>query len=82
MNAPVDMTEDGLMTALAMKFNEDSSGYELFKDLTDCFVPQNQYNHVFNNTIYIYALSKLKCLIDSKESFVYTIRIGTDYKFN
>lgn len=82
MNAPVEMTENVLMTALAMRFNEVSSGYELFKDLTDCFVQNNQYNYVFDNTIYIYKMSKLKCLIDCKESFVYTIRIGTDHKFN
>ena len=82
MNTPVEMTENGLMTALSNKFNEVSSGYELFKDLTNIFVPENKYNHVFNNIIYIYTLGKLKCIKDNITYFVYTIRIGTDYKFN
>jgi hypothetical protein len=82
MNTPVEMTENGLMTALSNKFDEVSSGYELFKDLTNIFVSENKYNHVFNNIIYIYTLGELKCIKDNITYFVYTIRIGTDYKFN
>lgn len=80
LNAPVDITEDGLMTAVSRRFSRVSSGDELFKELANDFVTENKYNHIFNNNnIYIYKMAKLK-FMDAET--LYAIRIGTDYKFN
>lgn len=79
MSAPVDITEDGLMTALSKRFSKVSSGDELFKELAEDFVTQTKYKQVFDNRIYIYQMSKLKYM---NSDALYVIRIGTDYKFN
>ena len=47
--------------------------------MVDDFVMQTEHKQVFDNRIYIYEMSKLKCL---NSDVLYKIRIGTDHKFN
>ena len=79
MNAPVDITEGGVISAISKRFSKVSYGDELFKQLVDDFVMQTEHKQVFDNRIYIYEMSKLKCL---NSDVLYKIRIGTAHKFN
>ena len=85
MNAPVDIIENNIITAISMKMRIDRkilSGKEIFDALIDYIKNNTEYNFINNYTIYIYKMGKLKCIKDDITFFVYTIRIGTYHKFN
>ena len=79
MNAPVDMTEDGVATGVSSKSDKDiNNGFDLAIDISNYILEKNEkYNFIQNNNLYIYRLSKIKCVKDEKTMFYYTIRLGS-----
>ena len=76
LNTPLDMTEDGIITALALKTEMATTGNELFQQLHEHIMQEHKYNFIFNKTIYIYQMSKLNC----QNAQFYKIRIGSQLK--
>lgn len=79
MNAPVDITPDGIATGISSKSDKDiNNGFDLANDISNYILEKNEkYNFIQNNNLYIYQLGKIKCIKDEKVSFSYTIRIGS-----
>lgn len=84
MKSPVDMTLDGVMSAVSRRFDKEVfSGKEMYDNLIPYLIEDKKYKSIFNDTIYIYKIGKLFCLNANDEKYsIYTIRIGTDFKFD
>lgn len=76
MNTPADITSYGPMEATTMTFVYDiNSGDDLFNKLFNGFDSKSKF--VFDNTLFIYKIGKVKLIKEDITTFNYTMRLGS-----